>query len=363
MELLERIESSVANSHHNPVILVLTGVGGQGKTQIALEYCRKSVATYHGIFWIDATSKVSAMRCFDRLAKLLGKPGQDFADSEEKLSFVKDTLRLWPEPWLLVFDNYDMPEMFSVSSFFPVAHGAGQSAILVTSRRLSAARLGSSIKVQGLTNEEALELLQSHSPQSDMSDEDVIEGRKIVQMLGHMALAIDQAAAYISVRQLPLRLFIDQYEKRKADLLKYTPVNEWEYKRETESDNEGGALNQNLSVFTTWEMSLDQMSSDYQNRQYIEDFLTQAAFLEFSSISETLFRIVIQDRDLVAPDWTSLFLHQGQWDSLKFEGVVEGLLNLSLIQSVQTTAKEVKFALHPLVKVRFKCLDIICATY
>jgi hypothetical protein len=49
------------------------------------------------------------------------------------------------------------------------------------------------------------------------------EGKKIVKQLGYLALAIDQAAAYISIRQLPLSLFTEHYEKRKEFILKHTP--------------------------------------------------------------------------------------------------------------------------------------------
>jgi hypothetical protein len=233
----------------NPSVAVLTGVGGQGKTQLSLEFCHQSVNDFKAIFWIDASSEASTVRGFEKIAAKICETGQSFADSQAKIAFIKDTLRTWTEPWLLVFDNYDLPQVFDVTAFFPASNRVKKNAILVTSRNMSCERLGSCVKIEGLTEEEALELLYSRSPTTQKTSEDLEEAKKIVKQLGYLALAIDQAAAYISARQMPLSLFKEHYEKRKEFILKHTPDSLWEYRARTDSSDHG--FGQNLSVLTT----------------------------------------------------------------------------------------------------------------
>jgi hypothetical protein len=101
--------------------LILCALGGQGKSQIVLEYCHRSQETYRGIFWINASSNTTATQSFEVFAAELGRASStDLGDAKAKVKFVKDTLKLWDERWLLVFDNYDRPDDFpDVERFIP----------------------------------------------------------------------------------------------------------------------------------------------------------------------------------------------------------------------------------------------------
>jgi hypothetical protein len=350
-KILQRIGEAIEGSGVNPAVLVLTGVGGQGKTQLALEFCRKAAGDYKAIFWIDASSEVSTVRSFEKIVAKICEAGQEFADSPAKIAFVKETLRTWPEPWLLVFDNYDSPQAFrNLTDFFPASYGEAKNCILVTSRTALSERLGTCVKVDGLAEDEALELLTSRSPAAQRSD--MQEGKKIAKQLGYLALAIDQAAAYISIRQLPLSLFTEHYEKRKEFILKHTPDSLWEYR--TRTGQNGNGSGENLSVLTTWELSFLQIQGNDQEREELGNFLTQSAFLDPTSISEGLFSNFFQVCTKAQgeyPSWMSPFLCDGSWDSFQFQDAIIGLMNLSLIQTVSFTNDGVHFSLHPLIKV------------
>jgi hypothetical protein len=92
----------------------------------------------------------------------------------------------------------------------------GRGAILFTSRHEDATRLGTGIKLLPLTEEEGLELLLRQS-KHEKTQENITDGKKIVHMLGCLALAIDQAAAFISAQRLTLLLFPKWYQKQKKD--------------------------------------------------------------------------------------------------------------------------------------------------
>ena len=100
VELLEEIEASFANTTGNtshPKIVVLLGMGGQGKTQLALEYCRvaRSSGKFQAIFWIDASSSNTVSRGLETIAAKISGPGRVFDDIESKIAFVKETLEQW----------------------------------------------------------------------------------------------------------------------------------------------------------------------------------------------------------------------------------------------------------------------------
>jgi hypothetical protein len=118
------------------------------------------------------------------------------------------------------------------------------------------------------------------------------EGAKIVTRLGGLALAIDQAAAYLRYKGMPLerlRDFLAIYEAQGDKILKYTPKDFWEYG--TMQVHGEAKRNQAISAFTTWEMSFQQLESDDERRKKdVIHFLTLSAFLDPSDIGESMFR-------------------------------------------------------------------------
>lgn len=104
-----------------PRILVLHAMGGQGKSQIALEYCQRTRQTYQGVFWVNGSSTftitqslVSIAHELDRLATAA------LPDDDAKVAFALRILERWEHRWLVVFDNCDDAATFSeVQQFIP----------------------------------------------------------------------------------------------------------------------------------------------------------------------------------------------------------------------------------------------------
>lgn len=351
-EVFRQIQRTIDLSSIHPPIIVLIGPGGQGKTQVAIEFCHRNTNSYQGIFWIDSSSEASATRGYEKVLKLLN--GEALSrETHDPKSAVKDILRNWKQPWLLVFDNYDDPDGFeNLSTFFPGSNGINKSAILITSRHISSARFGTGIPLTGLSEEEGLELLFSRSYAASTPAPTVQElttAKEIVRKLGHLALAIDQAAAYISIRQLPLEIFIEHFELRKEFILKSTPQSLWEYRTRNSDDSKDGS--QNLSVLTTWELSFIQIPGNDEERIRIADFLMQAAFFDPGTITESLFSNFYQYENGGPLVWKPAFETNGTWDSFQFQDVVVSLVNLSLVQGLNISNEGVSFSLHPLIKV------------
>ncbi|KAI9856990.1 MAG: hypothetical protein M1824_005022 [Vezdaea acicularis] len=302
-DLLETMKFDFSNrsTTARPKILVLQALGGQGKTQLALEYCRRSKTTFRGIFWIDATSQSTAEKSIELIAnKLNSTHGRILRSLDSKIEFVKSSLEEWDDYWMLVFDNYDQPSAFTnIKTFIP---SGGHGVILFTSRHEATKRLGKLIKVPPMTNDEGLRLLLRQYSIDDIKL-NYSEGSKILQRLGNLALAIDQAAAYISYKAILLSEFLPEFEAQREKVLQYTPKYFWEYKK----FNNDTEKERSINAYTTWEMSFQQIAPDNSRRKRnMTHFLTLSAFLEASNIGEYLFRYFQMYANPI-PEWIQIF--------------------------------------------------------
>ena len=326
----------------SPKVVVLLGMGGQGKTQIALEYCRRAQVsgTFSLVFWLDASSEKSLIRSYGDIAGKLAKNQTTFLKETARVSYVKNFLSQHNSNWLCVFDNFDRPDLFhNVKDYFPPG---GKGAIIFTSRHPGAERLGVSIAVGEMAEPDALELLLQRSQQNS-TEENLTDAKNIVSRLGYFPLAIDQAGSYLSSRRLPLKVFLEHYAQRKDVILTHTPAL-WEYRKNLSQREESTAL----TTFTTWEMSLEQLE-DGQNRNSITHFLTLCAFLDCKNLRDSLFRnFAVSAKE--PPSWLSFLLAGGYWDHYRFQDLIALLHSLSLIQSIDLRETDMKFTLHPLIK-------------
>jgi len=193
-----------------------------------------------------------------------------------------------------------------------------------------------------MAEDEGLELLLCRS-KLERNDINIMEGRKVVQMLGYLPLAIDQAGAYISTRRLPLQLFAKHYAERKEVVLKHTP-SLWEYRRRLIENGDEISLN----VFTTWELTFQQIGKNEDEQMMIGHFLTLSAFFDTTNIGGYLFRSHLAANGQ-PPQWKGLFTTDDVWDKYKFQDVLVGLQSISLLQSVDIGGEETRFSMHPLV--------------
>jgi len=333
----KEFERSPATSSR--LIVILLGMGGAGKTQLALEYCRsvKVSGTHRAVFWLDASSQNALYRAYETIAGRLF-PERVINDPLTAVTLVRDTLSHWSEPWLMVFDNLDNPsDLQGIPNFFP---DGGIGSILITSRYVGSQELGRSIELDRMEKEEGLQLLL---PSSGTDREELLAAEQILKQLGYLPLAIDQARAYISRRQLRLGAFINEYERRKKSLMKETPVF-WQYRRMLPGIEE----HTSLSLFTTWEMSLRLLGAQDGHPAGLQEVLTLFSLFNAVSISEKLFISDNNDANLTTSP-ASIFYDDGQWNHDKFEDAVVQMQELSLLQFSHRNGNEIVVSLHSMV--------------
>jgi tetratricopeptide (TPR) repeat protein len=320
-------------------------MGGCGKSQLALDYCQRAQAggRYNAIFWIDASSPDTVVQSYTIIAKAISEVKLETTDSQVIIRVVRDIVGAWTRPWLLVFDNFDDPKAFYEKPIQNYLPQGGKGFVIFTSRHADAGRLGYTIKISDMSEQEALELL-FRSSHRERHQNNVAEGKKIVRRLGCLPLAVDQAGAYIRER-IEFDSFLYHFDARQAEVLRRIPA-VWEYRRKG-NDTETEQL---LSVATTWELSFDQIAGSSGDNNDVESkrhFLTLSAFFNSQNISEDLFRIC---NESTAPAWIDLFVREGIWDKYKFLDVIAELRNLSLIRDVEEGIYGMSFSLHPLIK-------------
>lgn len=120
-EQLDQVRCYFRDEAKRPRILVLHALGGQGKSQIALEYCQQARQKYRGVFWINSSFKSTLTQALVGVAREINPAVTEaLSDDDAKVAFILRTLEEWEDRWLMVFDNCDDPATFrDIEQFIP----------------------------------------------------------------------------------------------------------------------------------------------------------------------------------------------------------------------------------------------------
>jgi NB-ARC domain len=143
-------------------VLVLGGMGGIGKTQLAIVYAKRYRASYTSIFWMNATSETTLKGSLRSVARRIFPPDAERQSDDDQ---IKMSVSRWLSEqdntqWLLIFDNYDEPDQYPIKQYYPYA---SYGSIIITTR-LPEQVIGEKIKVSTLSNgDESLRILETRS--------------------------------------------------------------------------------------------------------------------------------------------------------------------------------------------------------
>jgi tetratricopeptide (TPR) repeat protein len=214
----------------------LHGMGGVGKSLLAIEYIYRHQAEYDIIWWIPAEQTTRIAGALVELAQRLGLQGVNEANTA--VPMVLEALRSNDDTnyqnWLLVFDNAESPEL--VRPYLPKG---GSGDILITSRDARWAQVAEPLEVNVFERAESRQLLQNRSPELSDTDAD-----RLAQRLGDLPLAIEQAAAWRAETGMPVDEYLRLLEEKEADLLELSPP-----------------LDYQIPVIAAWNVSLDRLEA------------------------------------------------------------------------------------------------------
>jgi hypothetical protein len=189
-----------------PRVVALYGLGGAGKTSVAVEYAHRHLAEV-GVAWqLAAENRTVLADGFGQLAAQLG--ARDVADTRDPVASVHGVLAAFPDEWLLIFDN--APDRASVEAFLPPA---GPGRVLITSQS-ALWFLGQALEVPVLDTEVAAGFLADRT-----GDPDRQAAVGLADMLDGLPLALEQAAAYTQAIGGNLSGYLALFRQRRVELL------------------------------------------------------------------------------------------------------------------------------------------------
>src|SRR5215467_9257270 len=204
----------------------LRGLGGIGKTQIALEYAYRHALEYSAIFWIDAETIEHVMSSLLHIAGLLLLPERQEADQQRIVAAVQRWLSTHSR-WLLIWDNVEDLEL--LQRLLPPTR---QGATLITTRHQALGTLARGMDLVPMEREEGMlfvlrraKVLEPEATSEQMHRFAVsmpaehAAAEKLVEAMGGVPLALDQAGAYIEETGCGVSTYLQRYEEQHARLL------------------------------------------------------------------------------------------------------------------------------------------------
>ncbi|GAA3818264.1 FxSxx-COOH system tetratricopeptide repeat protein [Streptomyces chiangmaiensis] len=198
----------------------LQGLGGVGKSQLALEYVYKHQQQYKVICWIPAERESLILGALSQLAARLGVVPADAENrgapaANTAVPAVLEALSTGVpyDNWLLVFDNAE--DIETVRGYFP-ANGPGK--IIVTSRNRDWDRVATPLPVDVFERAESIQLLQKRSPGLSRD-----EAGRLAEALGDLPLAIEQAGAWLGVTGMLVTEYLALLDQRSPEIHELDP--------------------------------------------------------------------------------------------------------------------------------------------
>ncbi len=269
--ILLQLHKTLTRGKRVALTQVISGLGGIGKTQIAIEYAYRYFSEYQAVFWMRADSPPSILSSFLEMADLLQLPERKEQDTAYIVSAVQRWYRSHPD-WLLIVDNAD--ELDVVQSFLP----EGQGQIILTSRsQITRGMADETLPLDVMDADEGALLLlrcakrvRSGLPLEAISEQERADAKKLVDILGGLPLALDQAGAYIEETGRSVADYLALYQQHHSHLLKQRGTLSKDYPE---------------SVATTWFLSFQKVK---QRSSVAAELLSFCAFLSPDSIPEEI---------------------------------------------------------------------------
>jgi serine/threonine protein kinase/tetratricopeptide (TPR) repeat protein len=293
-EILDKIYDELNHGKTGSTTIVIHGLGGVGKTQLAVEYAYRNTGEYSLVWWIFAEEHTTLSSDFAALASQLGINTQNLKE-DQIINIVKGWLE-HNSGWLLIFDNAEDPKALRN---FITRNQNGHA--LITSRNPNWKGIALTIPVGKMQSIESIELLHKWTNESD--EQAITE---LADVLGDLPLALEQAGAYIETTGISTTDYLELLKEHQRELLEKEIVGE----------------DQSKTVATTWEISFQKV---YEISPIGADLMNLCSFLGPDNIPrKTLITGAVH---LPEP------LKSALSNPLKFNDAIVALRNFSLVDS------------------------------
>jgi tetratricopeptide (TPR) repeat protein len=272
-DLLERLHGQLAHTHRAALTqsTALTGLGGIGKTQTAIEYAYRYRQDYRAILWVRAANQETLTADLAALARLLHLLERESQDQRHIVAVVKRWLAR-EQGWLLILDNAD--DLTLIEDVLPTG---AEGHVIVTTRTQATGTLAENLAVEKLDQAEGIllllrraKLLAPDAPLDSVSRRLYSQAQAIVQALDGFPLALDQAGAYLEETGCGLTDYLTLYERRRQFFLSRPGAESTNYPE---------------TIASTWLLSFEQVE---QQSPAAAELLRLCAFLQPDAIAEEI---------------------------------------------------------------------------
>lgn len=240
-----------------PKIMAIHGLGGVGKTQLALNYANTSLESFDVILWVSAETQIKMTQAFSSFAKNVGlnlSKNDELDDDAQAAQKVKDWFNTLKVSFLVVFDNVE-----SIDLLLQMWPSNGKGSILITTRSSFVAwkRAENVVHLKSFERDQGVRTLTTLTGVSLCDDHEREAAEAIVDQLGGLPLAIVQISDFIRDRQYSFSEFLPLYRSSAKRIIA-----------------KGEALSEyNYTIGTVWELSLQKLSEDARTLQQLLSFL------------------------------------------------------------------------------------------
>ncbi|HEX7999933.1 MAG TPA: FxSxx-COOH system tetratricopeptide repeat protein [Pyrinomonadaceae bacterium] len=294
-EILTSLRSTLLTNQSISLVQAIHGLGGIGKTQIAVEYAYCNSIDYDIVWWIRAEEFHTLSADFSTLAKELNLQQQETKDQRIVIEVVRKWLGQHTR-WLLIFDNAKEPAV--IKDYIPQSDSGH---VIVTSRNPNWKGIGDSIPVHVLSREESIGFLKGRTGQDDD------KCGELAEELGDLPLALEQAGAYIEETGKSITEYLQLFRTYQVELLSLGNI----------------STNYPASVRTTWEVSFQQAVKESSS---VTGVLALLGFLAPDSIPQSLLYKIVEIS--TNPD------DRTQFSQLNVDGSVATLRRYSLLEII-----------------------------
>ena len=272
-DILTYLRDALISQH--PVALAqpqaISGLGGIGKTQTAVEYAYRYREGYDAVLWARADSYDVLVSDFLLIAALLNLPERNDQDQSK---VVKAVIHWFDthDQWLLILDNADNIEM--VNEFVP---STGKGHVLLTTRAHSTGTVAQRIELEKMDREEGTlfllrrtKSLKGNAPLESITETVRHQAQAIAEAADDLPLALDQAGAYIEETGCSLADYLKFYKTRRNRMLRIRGRD---------------ATGHPEPVATTWSLSFEKVE---QANPAAAELLRLCAFLHPDAIPQSM---------------------------------------------------------------------------
>ncbi|KAK6384171.1 hypothetical protein LTR81_027439 [Elasticomyces elasticus] len=237
--------------------VILNGLGGIGKTQLAVTYAKHRKDSYSAVIWLNIRDEASVRQSFAIVAERILRyyPSATYvssADPTGNLDDIVNAVLAWlssPDNtrWLAIYDNYDNPRVPSnndpdavdIQRFLP---DADQGSVIITTRS-SQVKHGQRIFVRKLERtQDSVDLLSNVSRKAySVDDPDV---KALVRRLDGLPLALATTGAYLEQASVSIATYLRLYESSWAQI---------------HQDDPGLETYEDRTLYSTWRISLERI--------------------------------------------------------------------------------------------------------